>query len=151
VRLCDRSAYNIVKLLKSELPLQRPAMARQRCPGWRLNLPWVPTKSVFLARETGLKRIAATNDLGSTTGFDHGGIHPQLNLPPISQELLAANAQGRSRPSAEVTEYVIKEIGLHQWLVLADRQSIALCAGENEAVKVMTEHPRQSIGHFLCG
>jgi hypothetical protein len=73
-------------------------------------------------------------------GVDHGGIHPQLNLPPISQELLAANAQGRSRPSAEVTEYVIKEIGLHQWLVFADRQSIALCADENEAVKVMTEH-----------
>jgi hypothetical protein len=73
-------------------------------------------------------------------GFDHGGIHPQSDLPPIPQEHLAGNAQGRSRPSAEVTEYVIKEIGLHQWLVLADRQSIALCANENEAVKVMTEH-----------
>ena len=48
--------------------------------------------------------------------------------------------RGRSRPSAEVTEYVLKEIGVHQWLVLADRQSIALCADENEAVKVMTEH-----------
>jgi hypothetical protein len=39
-----------------------------------------------------------------------------------------------------MTEYVIKEIGPHQWLVFADRQSIALCADENEAVKVMTEH-----------
>jgi hypothetical protein len=39
-----------------------------------------------------------------------------------------------------MTEYVIKEIGRHQWLVLADRQSIAFCADEDEAVKVMTEH-----------
>ena len=40
----------------------------------------------------------------------------------------------------EMTEYVIKEIGPHQWLVFADRQSIASCADEDEAVKVMTEH-----------
>jgi hypothetical protein len=40
----------------------------------------------------------------------------------------------------EMTEYVIREIGLHQWLVFADRESIAFCADENEAVKVMTEH-----------
>jgi hypothetical protein len=39
-----------------------------------------------------------------------------------------------------MTEYVIKEIGLHQWLVFADRQSIALCADEIAAVKAMTEH-----------
>jgi len=26
---------------------------------------------------------------------------------------------------AEMTEYVIKEVGRHQWLVFADRQSIA--------------------------
>jgi hypothetical protein len=39
-----------------------------------------------------------------------------------------------------MTEYVIKEIGPHRWLVFADRQSIALCADENEALKVMTEH-----------
>ncbi|SHG25000.1 hypothetical protein [Bradyrhizobium erythrophlei] len=39
-----------------------------------------------------------------------------------------------------MTEYVIKEIGLHQWLVFADRQSIALRADENEAVKAMNEH-----------
>ncbi len=39
-----------------------------------------------------------------------------------------------------MTEYVIKEIGAHQWLVFADRQSIAFCADENEAVKVMSEH-----------
>lgn len=39
-----------------------------------------------------------------------------------------------------MTEYVIKEVGPHQWLVFADRQSIALCADENEAVKAMTEH-----------
>ena len=41
---------------------------------------------------------------------------------------------------AEMTEYVIREIGRHQWLVFADRQSIALCTDEIEAVKVMTEH-----------
>ena len=39
-----------------------------------------------------------------------------------------------------MTEYVITEIGRHQWLVFADRQSIAFCASENEAVMVMTEH-----------
>jgi hypothetical protein len=42
--------------------------------------------------------------------------------------------------SAEMTEYVIKEVGRHQWLVFADRQSIAVCADENEAVKFITEH-----------
>lgn len=44
----------------------------------------------------------------------------------------------------EMTEYVIKEIGPHQWLVFADRQSIALCADENEAVKAITEHSAHS-------
>jgi hypothetical protein len=39
-----------------------------------------------------------------------------------------------------MTEYVITEVGRHQWLVFADRQSIAFCADENEAVKAMTEH-----------
>jgi len=41
---------------------------------------------------------------------------------------------------AGMTEYVITEVGHHQWLVFADRQSIAFCADENEAVKAMTEH-----------
>ena len=40
----------------------------------------------------------------------------------------------------EMTEYVIREVGLHQWLVFAYRKSIALCADEDEAVKVMNEH-----------
>ena len=39
-----------------------------------------------------------------------------------------------------MTEYVITEIGRHQWLVFADRQGIAFCTSENEAVSVMTEH-----------
>ncbi len=39
-----------------------------------------------------------------------------------------------------MTEYVITEVGRQQWLVFADRQSIAFCADENEAVKAMTEH-----------
>ncbi len=43
-----------------------------------------------------------------------------------------------------MTEYSIREIGRHQWLVFADRQSIALCDSENEAVKVMTEHSANS-------
>jgi len=43
-----------------------------------------------------------------------------------------------------MTEYVIAEVGHHQWLVFADRQSIAFCADENEAVKVMTEHSARS-------
>jgi hypothetical protein len=44
----------------------------------------------------------------------------------------------------EMTEYVIKEIGPHQWLVFANRQSIALRADENEAVKAMNEHSVRS-------
>jgi len=40
----------------------------------------------------------------------------------------------------EMTEYVITEVGHHQWLVFADRQSIAFCADENEAMKAMTAH-----------
>ena len=43
-----------------------------------------------------------------------------------------------------MTEYVIKEVGPHQWLVFADRQSIASCADENEAVKAMTKHSVRS-------
>ncbi|MBR1229991.1 MULTISPECIES: hypothetical protein [unclassified Bradyrhizobium] len=43
-----------------------------------------------------------------------------------------------------MTEYVITEVGHHQWLVFADRQSIAFCADENEAVKAMTEHSARS-------
>ena len=43
-----------------------------------------------------------------------------------------------------MTEYAIKEVGPHQWLVFADRQSIALCADENEAVKAMSEHSTRS-------
>jgi hypothetical protein len=39
-----------------------------------------------------------------------------------------------------MTEYVITEVGHHQWLVFADRQSIAFCADENEAMKAMAEH-----------
>jgi hypothetical protein len=44
----------------------------------------------------------------------------------------------------EMTEYVINQVGLHQWLVFADRQSIAFCASETEAVKVMTEHSERA-------
>jgi hypothetical protein len=43
-------------------------------------------------------------------------------------------------PGAAMTEYVIKEVGRHQWLVFADRKSIAACADENEALKLITEH-----------
>jgi hypothetical protein len=41
---------------------------------------------------------------------------------------------------AGMTKFVITEVGHHQWLVFADRQSINFCADENEAVKAMTEH-----------
>ena len=43
-----------------------------------------------------------------------------------------------------MTEYVITEVGRHQWLVFADRQGIAFCASENEAVTVMNEHSARS-------
>ena len=41
---------------------------------------------------------------------------------------------------AEMTEYVIAEVSLHQWLVFADRKCIASCADEVEAEKAMLEH-----------
>ena len=43
------------------------------------------------------------------------------------------------RTDSRMTEYIIREVGLHQWLLFADRKSIALCTAENEAVKVMIE------------
>ena len=46
-----------------------------------------------------------------------------------------------------MTEYVITEVGRHQWLVFADRQSIAFCADENEAVKAMTNIAHATVGH----
>jgi len=60
------------------------------------------------------------------------------------------NMQGSRRnvalqsAGAEMTEYVIKEIGRHQWLVFADRRSIAVCADETEALKLITEHSAAS-------
>ena len=39
-----------------------------------------------------------------------------------------------------MTEHVITEVGPHQWLVFADRESIAFCPSETEAVELMTEH-----------
>jgi hypothetical protein len=35
-----------------------------------------------------------------------------------------------------MTEYTVKEIG-HQWIVYADRRSIATCADETSALKLM--------------
>ena len=44
-----------------------------------------------------------------------------------------------------MTEYVLREVGRHQWLVFGSA-NIALWASENEAVTAMTEHaPQQSI------
>jgi hypothetical protein len=37
-----------------------------------------------------------------------------------------------------MTEYAVKEIG-HQWIVYADRQSIACCADEASALKLIAE------------
>ena len=37
-----------------------------------------------------------------------------------------------------MTEYTVKEIG-HQWIVYADRQSIAACADETSALKLIAE------------
>jgi hypothetical protein len=39
-----------------------------------------------------------------------------------------------------MTEYVITQASLHQWLVFADRRCIASCADEASAEKAMTEH-----------
>jgi hypothetical protein len=37
-----------------------------------------------------------------------------------------------------MTEYTVKEIG-HQWMVYADRKSIAACADEASALKLIIE------------
>ena len=37
-----------------------------------------------------------------------------------------------------MTEYTVKEIG-HQWIVYADRLSIAACADEESALKLIAE------------
>lgn len=39
-----------------------------------------------------------------------------------------------------MTEYVIREVAPHQWLVFADRKCVACCADEEAAAKAMTEH-----------
>jgi len=39
-----------------------------------------------------------------------------------------------------MTEYVITEVNLHQWLVFADRKCIASCADEVSAAKAMNQH-----------
>jgi hypothetical protein len=38
-----------------------------------------------------------------------------------------------------MTEYIVKEIG-HQWIAYADRRSIAGCADEASALKLIAEH-----------
>jgi hypothetical protein len=43
-----------------------------------------------------------------------------------------------------MTEYVIREVALHQWLVFADRKCIACCADENGAEKAMIDQLGQS-------
>jgi hypothetical protein len=45
----------------------------------------------------------------------------------------------------EMTEYVIREVSHHQWLVFADRKCIASCADEIEAEKAMREHSAHGI------
>ena len=47
--------------------------------------------------------------------------------------------QAYRREDSRMTEYIIREVGLHQWLLFADRKSIALCTAENVVVKVMIE------------
>jgi hypothetical protein len=39
-----------------------------------------------------------------------------------------------------MTEYIIREIGPRHWLLLADRQGIAVCANESEAMQLMEKH-----------
>ena len=59
-------------------------------------------------------------------------------------QLCCRKMSSTSYRTLEMTEYVIREVGFHQWLVFADRKSIAFCADENEAVRVMTEHSARS-------
>ena len=47
-------------------------------------------------------------------------------------------AGGLTVVGPEMTEYSVKEIG-HQWIVYADRLSIAACADEDSALKLIAE------------
>jgi hypothetical protein len=50
-------------------------------------------ETVSLGLEADLKRIPAINTLDQTMGLDHGGIHPQFDLPEISQKFAVRNAR----------------------------------------------------------
>jgi hypothetical protein len=58
----------------------------------------------------------------------------------IGQQRCRAKLCQLTTGAAEMTEYVITEASLHQWLVFADRKCIASCADEVEAEKAMLEH-----------
>lgn len=44
-----------------------------------------------------------------------------------------------------MTEYVIMEVSLRQWLVFADRRCIASCADEAAAEKAMMDHSARGV------
>ena len=72
----------------------RRARARSRSPGSGSD------ETRFLGREVDLKRTPAINDPDQTTGFDHGRIHPQRDLPPISQKLPGNAGFSQAKPSS---------------------------------------------------
>jgi hypothetical protein len=58
----------------------------------------------------------------------------------MSQQPCRAKLCQLTTGAPEMTEYVITEASLHQWLVFADRKCIASCSNEVEAEKAMIEH-----------
>jgi hypothetical protein len=56
----------------------------------------------------------------------------------VSKSGLNAHLAGGLTVSPAMTEYTVKEIGL-QWIVYADRLSIAACADEPSALKLIAE------------
>jgi len=70
-----------------------------------------------------------------------------VKLGLIDQQHCPGKIRSTRCRTLEMTEYVIREVSLHQWLVFADRKCIASCADENEAEKTMTEHSAR--GHRI--
>ena len=67
-----------------------PADPAHGSPAWRGRGGGLrPTKPFSGDDEAGLKQESALMALDQTTGRDHAGNHPQLDLPRISQELSA--------------------------------------------------------------
>jgi hypothetical protein len=89
---------------RSRAPQGLPAWLGRRC----LESPG-SDETVSLGREVGRKRVAAITCPDQTTRFGHGGIHHQLVLPPVSQEISGSHAKA------------VSAVGLMPMLILSEK------------------------------